>query len=83
MVVDVADVPTPDAATYGDWFTCFPGFAMVTTDRPRTPAPPLPPTVTSRTCGEITTGAGVGLRWPDGVVTEAVRGPVTGMGAVA
>lgn len=82
-VVDVVDVPTPDAATCGDWFTCFPGFAMVTTDRPSTAAPPLPPTVTSRTCGEITTGAGVGLRWPDGAVTEAVQGPVTGMGAAA
>ncbi|KQO39165.1 MULTISPECIES: MSMEG_0567/sll0787 family protein [unclassified Aeromicrobium] len=80
-LVDVERVPTPRGATHGDWFTCFPGFAMVTTDRPTADAGDLPGFVTSEVCGEITAGAGVGLRWPDGVVTEAVRGPVTGMGA--
>ena len=29
-VLDVADVPRPDAASMGDWLTCFPGFAMLT-----------------------------------------------------
>ena len=28
--------------------------------------------VTSRVCGELSEGSGVGLRWPDGFVTEAV-----------
>ena len=80
-LVDVEHVPTPRGATHGDWFTCFPGFAMVTTDRPTAEPGDLPGFVTSQVCGEITAGTGVGLRWPDGVVTEAVRGPVTGMGA--
>lgn len=80
-LLDVEHVPTPRGATHGDWFTCFPGFAMVTTDRPTADPGDLPGFVTSRVCGEITAGTGVGLRWPDGVVTEAVRGPVTGMGA--
>lgn len=80
-VVDVDRVPAPDGATAGDWLTCFPGFAMVTTDRPTADPGDLPAFVTSRACGEITAGTGVGLRWPDDVVTEAVRGPVTGMGA--
>ena len=78
-VIDVADVPRPTAASVGDWFTCFPGFAMVTAERAASGAA-LPPTVTSRTCGELTSGHGVGLRWPDGVVTEAVTDHVTGMG---
>ena len=79
-VLDVAAVPTPDAASYGDWLTCFPGFAMITTEA--APADvPLPPFVTSAVCGELTDGTGVGLRWPDGVVTDAIDTPVTGLGA--
>ena len=78
-VLDVAALPAPDTASYGDWMTCFPGFAMVTAER--TPAgADLPGHVTTAVCGELTTGAGVGLRWPDGVVTEAVASTVTGMG---
>ncbi len=83
VVLDVDQVPTPAGATVGDWFTCFPGFAMVTTDCAGAQPVELPRHVTSRVCGETLEGAGVGLRWPDGVVTEAVRGPVTGMGAAA
>lgn len=82
-VLDVEHVPTPSGATVGDWFTCFPGFAMVTTDRPGAGPGALPTSVVSQVCGETSEGVGVGLRWPDGVVTEAVRGPVTGMGAAA
>ncbi|WP_370208058.1 MSMEG_0567/sll0787 family protein, partial [Aeromicrobium sp.] len=83
VVLDVDRVPTPAGATVGDWFTCFPGFAMVTTDCAGAQPVELPRHVTSRACGETLEGAGVGLRWPDGVVTEAVRGPVTGMGEAA
>ncbi|WP_329392026.1 MSMEG_0567/sll0787 family protein [Streptomyces sp. NBC_01716] len=79
-VLDVAAVPRPPAATTGDWFTCFPGFAMLTTDAPG--APPLPAgPATGAVCGELTEGQGVGLRWPDGEITEAVTSSVTGMGS--
>ncbi|MYZ40452.1 AIR synthase, partial [Streptomyces sp. SID4917] len=72
-------VPRPRAAAMGDWLTCFPGFAMLTTDGPG--AAPLPAgPATGAVCGELTAGQGVGLRWPDGEITDAVAGPVTGMG---
>ncbi|WSF56981.1 GNAT family N-acetyltransferase [Streptomyces sp. NBC_01352] len=78
-VLDVAAVPRPKAASTGDWFTCFPGFAMLTADEPD--APPLPAgPATGAVCGELTAGQGVGLRWPDGEITEAVTSTVTGMG---
>lgn len=78
-VLDVAAVPRPRAAAMGDWLTCFPGFAMLTTDGPG--AAPLPAgPATGAVCGELTAGQGVGLRWPDGEITDAVAGPVTGMG---
>ncbi|MBJ7531085.1 MAG: AIR synthase, partial [Nocardioides sp.] len=79
-VLDVAAVPAPEGAAYGDWLTCFPGFAMVTAETAPARAA-LPPFVTSAACGELTSGAGVGLRWPDGVVTDAVTSTVTGMGS--
>ncbi|WP_236046678.1 MSMEG_0567/sll0787 family protein [Paractinoplanes ovalisporus] len=79
-VLDVASVPRPAAATMGDWLTCFPGFAMLTAG-PQRPAP-AGPAVTAE-CGELVAGRGVGLRWPDGEITPAVSGGVTGMGAAA
>ncbi|MFF5607238.1 MSMEG_0567/sll0787 family protein [Streptomyces cellulosae] len=78
-VLDVAAVPRPRAVPMGDWLTCFPGFAMLTADEPG--APPLPAgPATGAVCGELTQGQGVGLRWPDGEITEAVAATVTGMG---
>ncbi|GAA1740724.1 MSMEG_0567/sll0787 family protein [Luedemannella helvata] len=77
-VLDVASVPRPATATVGDWLTCFPGYAMVTADVPGRPAPSAGPAV-SAACGELTPGTGVGLRWPDGQITEAVSA-VTGLG---
>lgn len=79
-VLDVASIPRPDAASTGDWLTCFPGFAMITAEA-TAPATPLPDFLSTEACGELVDGAGVGLRWPDGVVTEAVTRGVTGMGA--
>jgi len=78
-VLDVAAVPRPPEAAAGDWLTCFPGYAMLTADEPGRPAPPAGPAA-SAVCGELTDGQGVGLRWPDGEVTRAVTGAVTGMG---
>ncbi|GAA2078760.1 GNAT family N-acetyltransferase [Aeromicrobium halocynthiae] len=83
-VLDVADVPTPRDVRAGDWLTCFPGFAMVTTE----PAPAraaqaradLPPGVETAVCGRLSVGRGVDLRWPDGLVTSAVTATVTGLG---
>ncbi|MGW3622946.1 MSMEG_0567/sll0787 family protein [Streptomyces sp. NPDC000880] len=78
-VLDVAAVPRPEGAATGDWLTCFPGFAMLTTDKPG--APPLPAgPADGAECGELVAGQGVRLRWPDGEITEAVTETVTGMG---
>ncbi len=79
-VLDVADVPRPGGTSAGDWLTCFPGFAMLTADDAHRPVADAGPAVTA-VCGELSTGSGVRLRWPDGVVTEAVSSSVTGLGA--
>jgi putative N-acetyltransferase (TIGR04045 family) len=76
-VLDVAAVPRPDGAAVGDWLTCFPGFAMLTT------APLEAPGTTSRACGELVQGSGVRLRWPDGTETTVVGPHVTGLGSAA
>ncbi|MET0189466.1 MAG: MSMEG_0567/sll0787 family protein [Pseudonocardia sediminis] len=78
-VLDVAAVPRPSGASVGDWFTCFPGFALITADEPGAPLPDAGPAVSAE-CGELVPGAGVALRWPDGETTTAVHGTVTGMG---
>ncbi|MCW2750024.1 MAG: synthase [Aeromicrobium sp.] len=79
-VLDIADIPAPASAPPGDWLTCFPGFAMITTER--TPArTALPEFVDSSVCGRLAAGHGVELRWPDGLVTSAIAGTVTGMGS--
>jgi hypothetical protein len=76
-VLDVARVPRPAAATTGDWLTCFPGFAMITAGRHEMKS--AGPAVTAG-CGELTTGRGVRLRWPDGEITGAIDAGVTGLG---
>ncbi|MBW0103805.1 GNAT family N-acetyltransferase [Pseudonocardia sp. KRD-291] len=78
-VLDVASVPRPAGASVGDWFTCFPGFALLSADEPGAPVPDAGPAVSAE-CGELVPGAGVVLRWPDGETTTAVHGSVTGMG---
>ncbi|MGD0560104.1 MAG: hypothetical protein ABSA93_34695, partial [Streptosporangiaceae bacterium] len=67
-------VPRPTAATAGDWLTCFPGFAMLSTELLR-----AGPAV-SAACGELVAGRGVRLRWPDGEETQVIDGAVTGLG---
>ncbi|WP_345343978.1 MSMEG_0567/sll0787 family protein [Actinomycetospora succinea] len=81
-VLDVAAVPRPAGATVADWLTCFPGFALLTADDSGAPAPAAGP-ATSAVCGELTESPGVALRWPDGELTEAVAGGVTGLGRAA
>jgi putative N-acetyltransferase (TIGR04045 family) len=76
-VLDVADVPKPITASMGDWLTCFPGYAMLTTGPRELSAGPAVGAV----CGELISGQGVRLRWPDGEVTEALSAGVTGLGA--
>ncbi|HLU59561.1 MAG TPA: MSMEG_0567/sll0787 family protein [Pseudonocardia sp.] len=82
-VLDVAAVPRPDGASTGDWFTCFPGSAFLTADVPERPVAPAGPATTA-TCGELVPADGaaelVSLRWPDGSLTPALTGPVTGLG---
>jgi AIR synthase-related protein len=77
--LEVAAVPRPTGTTVGDWFTCFPGYAMVTADVDDRPVPPVRPATSAR-CGRLVTGVGVSLRWPDGVCTPALSGHVTGLG---
>ena len=81
-VLDVAAVPRPAAASAGDWLTCFPGFAMVSTAPAGAPVVPAGPAAVAA-CGELVAGAGVSLRWPDGEVTPAVGAGVTGLGPAA
>ncbi|MGH3696911.1 MAG: MSMEG_0567/sll0787 family protein [Pseudonocardiaceae bacterium] len=78
-VLDVAAVPRPATATVGDWFTCFPGFGMLTADKPG--AAPAPSPAVTAECGELVAGRGVALRWPDGELTEVITDAVTGLGA--
>jgi putative N-acetyltransferase (TIGR04045 family) len=81
-VLDVAAVPVPDAAAdvaLGDWLGCFPGFGMITSDRP---GEGRMESACARTAevGTLTLERGVRLRWPDGETTRAVAGGVTGLG---
>jgi putative N-acetyltransferase (TIGR04045 family) len=77
--LDVARIPRPANASVADWITCFPGFAMLTADRPGA-AIGAPGPATSAVCGVLTAAPGVRLRWPDGLTTTAVPGTVTGLG---
>jgi AIR synthase-related protein len=77
--LDVAAVPRPDDARLADWFTCFPGFALVVAgDRPVRTADVAP--ATAATCGRLVHQPGVTLVWPDGERTRVLDGPVVGLG---
>ncbi len=86
-ILDVDRIPRPGGASMGDWATCFPGFGVITaevmTADGGTAAYTPPEFLTTSRCGELVPGEGVGLRWPDGVVTRAISGAVTGLGAAA
>jgi AIR synthase-related protein len=79
--IDMSALPVPHGAAMADWLTCFPGFALVTADRPGRPEPErdtAPATVA--TIGRLTDGEGVLLRWPDGRATPAVSASAPGLG---
>jgi putative N-acetyltransferase (TIGR04045 family) len=78
-VLNVSRVPRPAAAAMGDWLTCFPGFGMVTASSPGSATPSAGPAA-SAVCGELVSGGGVRLRWPDGEETMVIDGGVTGLG---
>lgn len=80
--LDVARVPRPGGVSTGDWLTCFPGFGMLTADRPGRPPLDAGP-ATSAVCGRLIPGQGVSLVWPDGERTVAISGPVVGLGTAA
>jgi putative N-acetyltransferase (TIGR04045 family) len=80
--LDIAAVPRPAGVDVADWLACFPGFALLTADRPGRDAPPETGVAVTRTVGRLTGELGtVRLRWPDGRSTVAVAGPATGLGA--
>lgn len=78
-VLDVGRVPMPAGVSAADWLSCFPGFSMVMTTPPGGSIAAAAPATTAA-CGELTARPGVQLRWPDGEVTFAISGPVTGLG---
>ena len=80
--LEIGSIPRPQRAGLGDWLTCFPGLAMVTCDGPGAPLAD-PGVAVSATCGRLTAAPGVRLRWPDGELTEALAGDVSGLGAAS
>lgn len=68
-----------DDVSMGDWLGCFPGFGMVTADRPGE-SRMHSEFATTAEVGRLTLDRGVTLRWPDGETTRAVAGGVTGLG---
>lgn len=80
--IEVAAMPTPEGVVLADWMTCFPGFAVLTADRPGTPAR-TDEVATVAKIGMLGTEPGVRLRWPDGRSTTAVAGAATGLGAAS
>jgi putative N-acetyltransferase (TIGR04045 family) len=78
--LDVGSIPRPSRTALSDWLTCFPGLAMVTCDQPGASFAD-PGAAVSATCGNLTATPGVRLRWPDGELTEALAGDVSGLGA--
>jgi putative N-acetyltransferase (TIGR04045 family) len=78
--LEVDRIPRPSGADMGAWLTCFPGYAMLTADRPGIRLPAAPGGVVTEECGRLTADRGIRLRWPDGVTTTALASDVTGLG---
>lgn len=80
--IEVDAVPAPPGVAFGDWLTCFPGFGMLTADRPGESRMHADPAITAA-IGSLGAEPGVRLRWPDGVETAAVGAAATGLGAAS
>ncbi|WP_438354948.1 MSMEG_0567/sll0787 family protein [Microbacterium sp. CJ88] len=80
--IDVDAIPAPDGVAFGDWLTCFPGFAMLTADAPGRGRMSSAPAATAA-IGRLEAAPGVRLRWPDGVETDAAGPSATGLGAAS
>ena len=77
--LDVAAVPRPDEARLADWFTCFPGFALVAAgDRPVRTADAAPAAVA--TCGRLVRPAGRDAGVARRRAARVLDGPVVGLG---
>lgn len=79
LVIDVDAIPAPAGTGFGDWLTCFPGFGMLTADRPGRSRMSSALAETA-VIGTLTTGSAVTLRWPDGIETLACGTAATGLG---
>lgn len=79
LAIDVAAIPAPDDVAFGDWVTCFPGFGMLTADRPDRSRVGSPLADTA-VIGRLDAGSDVRLLWPDGVTTVACDAAATGLG---
>lgn len=79
LAIDVAAIPAPDDVAFGDWVTCFPGFGMLTADRPGRSRVGSPLADTA-VIGRLDAGSDVRLLWPDGVTTVACDAAATGLG---
>lgn len=78
--LEVSAIPRPGGVGAADWLTCFPGFAMVTADLPGAAPLGAGPALGAE-CGRLEEKPGVRLRWPDGDLTTALQGAVTGLGS--
>ncbi|MCD1270010.1 AIR synthase [Microbacterium sp. MEC084] len=82
VTIDVAAVPAPPGAAFGDWLTCFPGFGMLTSDSPGASRMTARPATTA-VIGSIDPQPGVRLRWPDGIETVAAGPRASGLGTAS
>lgn len=82
LTIDVSRIPAPDQVSFGDWLTCFPGFGMLTADRPGRSRMASDLAATAA-IGNLHAGSDVLLRWPDGIETVASTTTPTGLGPAA
>ncbi|WP_119696586.1 MSMEG_0567/sll0787 family protein [Microbacterium halotolerans] len=80
LAIDVAAIPAPADVTFGDWLTCFPGFGMLTSDRPGH-SRMTSEIADTAVIGALTATTDVTLRWPDDVETFVCTTSPTGLGS--
>lgn len=82
--IEVGLIPRPKGVNLADWLSCFPGFAMISTQSKQRPnlLKDINTDLTSVVCGKLIQDEGVYLVWPDGTRTQAIKGSVTGLGPI-